>query len=250
MKQRILIGSDPEVFVFDEGRDHFISAHNLIPGTKEEPYKVIRGAIQRDGVAAEFNIDPAASKGEFVSNIQRMMKVLQRTVSEVSKSYSLRAIPTCWFPQDYFDSLPDQVKELGCNPDWNAYTRDRNAPPQTDKPFRTGSGHIHFGWTMHEDCETGNHFAACVELTRLLDKTLYLDSLTWDRDETRRELYGKIGAFRPKHYGLEYRVLSNAFLNSPKNVARVYEIAHEVASDFFGYSRAMDDGVTYHEEVA
>jgi hypothetical protein len=38
----------------------------------------------------------------------------------------------------------------------------------------------------------------------------------------RRELYGKAGAFRPKPYGVEYRVLSNRWLNSEALIRWVY----------------------------
>ena len=56
---QILVGCDPEVFVAKGGK--FISAHGMIPGTKKAPHKVERGAVQVDGMALEFNIDPAAS---------------------------------------------------------------------------------------------------------------------------------------------------------------------------------------------
>ena len=58
----------------------------------------------------------------------------------------------------------------------------------------------------------------------MLDVYLGLDSLTYDKDVERRELYGKAGAFRPKEYGVEYRVLSNAWLISPLLMGRVYDI--------------------------
>lgn len=53
------IGADPEVFVGREGQ--FFSAHGLVPGNKRRPHKVDRGAVQVDGMALEFNIDPASS---------------------------------------------------------------------------------------------------------------------------------------------------------------------------------------------
>jgi hypothetical protein len=64
----ILIGADPELFVFTRSGKP-VSAHDLIPGTKYEPHEVGNGAVQVDGVAAEFNIDPAANEDEFFFNI-------------------------------------------------------------------------------------------------------------------------------------------------------------------------------------
>ncbi len=57
-------GCDPELFVInDEGV--FVSAEGLIPGDKQNPYKVPGGAIQVDGMAAEFNIDPVTNYADF-----------------------------------------------------------------------------------------------------------------------------------------------------------------------------------------
>jgi hypothetical protein len=47
----------------------------------------------------------------------------------------------------------------------------------------------------------------------MLDLRLAVPSLIWDKDKKRRLLYGKAGCFRPKPYGMEYRTLSNAWLN-------------------------------------
>jgi len=54
---QILVGCDPEYFVKKNGI--FQSAHGLIMGDKKNPQKVRNGAVQVDGMAVEFNIDPA-----------------------------------------------------------------------------------------------------------------------------------------------------------------------------------------------
>jgi hypothetical protein len=87
--------------------------------------------------------------------------------------------------------------------------------PDANEVFRTGAGHIHIGWTDDQPC-TNDHFNDCKRLARQLDYYLGLPSMFWDNDTKRRLLYGKAGAFRPKHYGMEYRVLSNLWLNSEK----------------------------------
>jgi hypothetical protein len=65
------------------------------------------------------------------------------------------------------------------------------------------------------DINDEGHLEACRALTKSLDVWLGLPSLVWDQDDRRRTLYGAAGAFRPKPYGMEYRVLSNKWINDP-----------------------------------
>lgn len=207
------IGADPEVFLRDAS-GKFVSGHDLIPGTKEEPFFVPDGAIQRDGVALEFNIAPATSSVEFIHNINSVMKSLHGHYSAVRPDCEFAIEPTAFFDKDYFDGLPEEPKILGCTPDFNAYTGLENSPPHTDEPFRTGAGHIHIGWGSGFSISNPDHFDLCRDVVKQLDCILYPASLLWDRDYKRRSLYGRLGAFRPKKYGVEYRPLSNAILKA------------------------------------
>jgi hypothetical protein len=56
----------------------------------------------------------------------------------------------------------------------------------------------------------------------------------WDSDKKRRELYGALGAYRPKSYGVEYRVLSNAWLESKEKMDIVYDVITAVHSKLVG----------------
>jgi hypothetical protein len=241
---QILIGTDPEVFVRDAAGKYFSvedKAHGkLIPGTKFEPHRVNSGAIQRDGVALEFNTIPASTSDEFLTYIEDVMKQMEATFKSIRPDLEIVMTPTATFDREYFDALPEEVKLLGCTPDYNAYTGKENEPPSTDEPFRTGSGHLHIGWTRWENPHDEAHFDTCMALVRQLDCILYPASLLWDDDDKRRTLYGKIGAFRPKEYGVEYRPLSNAYLSSKKTQKYVFDVAMKAASDFF-------DGILYFD---
>lgn len=208
-----LIGTDPEVFLRDSS-GKFVSGHDLIPGTKDKPFFVPDGAIQVDGVALEFNTAPAATADEFSSNIKSVMSSLHEHYSNVRPDCVFAIEPTAFFDKDYFDSLPEEPKILGCTPDFNAYTGNENSPPHTDEPFRTGAGHIHIGWGRGFSISDPDHFELCRNVVKQLDTILYPSSLLWDSDNKRRTLYGKIGAFRCKSYGVEYRPLSNAILKA------------------------------------
>ena len=233
----ILIGADPEVFVKNPNSGQFVSAHGMIKGTKEEPFKVRSGAVQVDGTALEFNIDPASTVLQFVGNIREVFTQMQMMVP----GYNVVIEPTAVFEQGYFDNeIPSDAKALGCTPDFNGWTLGQNIPPDNSRPMRTGAGHIHIGWTDDADVYDDEHFQKCAQMARQMDYYLGIHSLMWDPDSQRRTMYGKAGCFRPKPYGMEYRTLSNAWLKSPFLMAWVYKTAVLGAERFLEGERAED----------
>jgi len=220
MQAKVLVGADPELFMRHSDTGEFVSAHGRVPGTKYEPFKVPNGAIQIDGTALEFNIDPAHSVQEFVANI----KSVRATLESYVPGYNVVAEPVANYEPDYWlYEVPPEAQTLGCDPDFNGWTEEQNPSPNPGtKPFRTASGHIHIGWTDGADCFDKHHYLECAKMARQMDYYLGIHSLIWDKDDTRRSLYGKAGAFRPKPYGVEYRVLSNRWLESEDLMAWVY----------------------------
>lgn len=204
------IGADPEFFVLDTTTGKHVSAFNMIPGTKAEPHVVEGGAVQVDGMALEFNIDPANSFKEFNNNINKVLGQLRAMVPE---RYAFSFVPVAQFGQEYIDAQPDVAKELGCDPDFNAWTGAINPKPDGSLGIRTASGHVHIGWTEGQDVTHPDHIEACQMMSKQLDFFLGIPSLMWDTDEVRRTMYGDFGCYRPKHYGVEYRTLSNAWVN-------------------------------------
>lgn len=207
----ILLGADPELFVKDVNSNSFISAHDMVEGTKENPLRVHNGAVQVDGMALEFNIDPTDCPKQFA---KRIRSVRRQLTEMIGKDKRLHSKATVHFDAEYMAGLPEKALELGCEPDFNAYTGEANPRPDGAKTFRTGAGHIHIGWTEGKDPHDPSHFNDCRFITQVLDQILLPASKVWDKDEERRQLYGAKGAFRPKPYGVEYRVLSNAWLKN------------------------------------
>lgn len=233
------IGADPELFVTNNGK--LVSAYGLVPGTKEAPFKVKHGAVQVDGMALEFNIDPAFTFSEFERNITSTMNQMKAMLPE---GYEFLIEPVAEFGAEYIEAQPKEAKELGCNPDFNAYTRKENPRPDANMPFRTASGHLHIGWTNGVDPYDKGHLEACYALVKSLDSWIGIPSLVWDADDKRRSLYGQAGAFRPKHYGLEYRVPSNMWLVDPVFRKTVYyntieAIKHTFANPAYGDNRQI-----------
>lgn len=211
----LTIGCDPEIFLTKDGKA--ISAHGLIKGTKYEPFNVDRGAVQVDGTALEFNIQPANTVDIFCFSIKSVMASLRSMVPEYNFDFNSSRT----YPKDYFDSLPKEAKELGCEPDYNAWTMSINPSPDPRSTFRTIAGHVHLGW-LAEPADEEEHFYDCIEFVKQLDYCIGVPSIIIDNSDTsreRRKLYGKAGSFRPRpNYGLEYRVLSPFWLTSEERM--------------------------------
>lgn len=210
-------GCDPEVFLSVNGQ--YVSAHGLFPGTKDEPHKVEKGAVQVDGLALEFNIDPASTAEEFSGNIETVLKQMKEMVAKVDKKMKIEFKALANFDVKYFKDLPENSKILGCDPDFNSsngmiITKSRDL---TNVPLRTAAGHAHIGWTEGEDAMSAVHF----EDARFIANTFYNDLKNpfppKTTDEYQRlSYYGNFGAFRPKSYGVELRQYSNHWVECPE----------------------------------
>lgn len=204
----VKIGCDPELFLSSGKKT--ISAYGVIPGDKANPHKVKNGAVQVDGMALEFNIDPAEDAKTFSKNISSVLTQLKEMIPEGTK---FNISPVAYFGEDYIKSQPKEAIELGCDPDFNAWNKgERNPRPNGNTSLRTASGHIHIGWDSNLDIQDPDHLEACMMMVKQLDVVLLPISMLWDKDDVRRDMYGAPGAFRPKPYGVEYRVLSNAWI--------------------------------------
>lgn len=236
----ITLGADPEVFVKarTQTREFFYCPQGLIMGTKSEPYRVEKGAFQVDGMAAEFNIDPVEDSDGFVDNIATVLGQLKSTLNE--QGYDVYAVPVAHFSQKHYDEVADENKELGCNPDYNAYTGQVNPSPTppTDEIFRTGAGHIHIGWGSGFNTSDPELLKACCHVIKHMDRHVGRPLAEVSRDYKRRSLYGAEGAFRPTSFGVEYRTPSNSWLNSKDavkwvsdNTFKAVEAAFQVGWD-------------------
>lgn len=240
---KIMIGADPEIFVKDVN-GNLLSAHNMIPGTKKDPFKVAKGAVQVDGMALEFNIDPAEHEAMFIENINHVMAQMKKMIP-----HEFFINPVANFGFEMLKAQPKEALELGCDPDYNGWTGDANPRPDGDRPFRTASGHVHIGWDNMRDLGDFATFDESAAVARQLDFYLGLPSLFIDSDTTRRELYGKAGAFRNKPYGMEYRVLSNFWLTSSSLQGWVYRASRKAIEDMFINGRFLPNEIGDIQDV-
>ena len=211
------IGADPEIFVSQKGK--FVSAYNLVPGTKKDPFKVDKGAVQVDGLALEFNIDPAHNYEEFQENLDTVMRTLQEMVPE----HTFMEEASVYLDPQYRASLPPESLEIGCSPSLNAYTEDADETPDGGGDLRAVGGHLHIGGFFDPDEDARVKWNRSLRLIRLMDKYVGVYSVLWDPDTDRRKIYGAAGSCRLKSFGVEYRTLSNRWLFDKKITKFIYE---------------------------
>ncbi|CCE60774.1 COOH.NH2 ligase [Pseudomonas phage tf] len=212
-----LVGSDPELFV---GRDgNVLTAIGLIGGSKDSPLAVPLGALQEDNVLLEYNIDPASSFEEFQRNI---LGVLEEGRSALAKHGLdvIRGLSSHIYDESTLMQAGEQAWVFGCEPDYNAWTKNVNEMPRDVHPFlRTAGGHLHIGFDHIMPVTK----AESRKVVKMCDLLLGLPSVLLDPDEERKQLYGKAGACRLKPYGPEYRTLSNFWLFSNDLIKWAYD---------------------------
>lgn len=193
------LGSDPEVFLQDS-QGNPVSAIGYINADKWNPHQIPdmpEGyTLQEDNVSLEYGIPPAASAEEFIDHIDKVM--------EKSKEYlpnlSFSKLSCIVFPEDQMKHPLAHV--FGCEPDFNAWTKEVNKKPEPPHPFmRSAGGHVHVETTQDP-----------FNVIRKMDLFLGVPSVLMDDGEMRKKLYGSAGACRVKSYGVEYRTLSNFWI--------------------------------------
>jgi len=193
------LGSDPEVFLQDNAGNP-ISSIGYINADKWNPMQIpdmpAGYTLQEDNVSLEYGVPPSASADEFVQHINAVM--------EKSKEYlpnlSFSKLSCIVFPEEQMNHPSAHI--FGCEPDFNAWTKEVNKKPEPPHPFmRSAGGHIHVETTKDP-----------MAVIRAMDLFLGVPSVLMDNGEMRKQLYGKAGAFRAKSYGVEYRTLSNFWI--------------------------------------
>lgn len=207
----ITIGADPEIFL--KNSSGYVPAIGLVGGTKEEPKQITKNTwVQEDNVMLEFNIAPQPNAINFSSCISTALSDIKEHITE-PKKLEMDITPSALFSTAAL-SHP-QAKVFGCDPDQNAWTDTTNktidASKMENPNLRVAGGHVHIGGIT--DNTHPNYKQAIV---RLLDAHLGVPSVILDKDTRRRQLYGKAGSYRDKTYGLEYRTLSNFWIENDR----------------------------------
>lgn len=209
------VGTDVEEFLSVDGS--IIPACGIIPGTKQDQHPLPNGMCQVDNMSVEWGTKPVSTLEQFIKVIN---KVRGEALATAGLRYEYKLAPLASY-EFSMDAIQANIKwgslVFGCDPDFNAWLDgEENEKPNPYTQLRTNGGHIHVSLSEDQSKDI-------LTYVRRLDASLGLMSVIKDPDSRRRELYGKAGAYRPKPYGLEYRVLSNFWIKSDALITEVWD---------------------------
>jgi len=222
----IAVGSDLELFLFDNEKEKIVPCVGILEGTKDKPYQP-KGysngfAIQEDNVMVEFNIPPQTSADGFIKAINKGRNmVLGELYERHGSKYSLYSTKHVHrFRASELAS--QQAQTIGCEGDFDAYEGGKmRVDPPAPGFTRSCGGHIHLGGDFK-----------CPDFVAALFAELFIGvraQLFIAADDPRAKWYGKPGIYRPKPYGIEYRTPHNGWVNDSYQMSSVASGAYRCA---------------------
>lgn len=232
------VGADIEFIIVSEDGS-LLSAIDLLEGTKKRPSKYDNGSIFRDNVNLEFNMGAHNSQTEFRRNVISMIRTAKRLINP----HLLSNLSSAIFDRAMLEN--EEAQTMGCNPDFNAWTREMNIVPEdvAQTGFRSVGGHVHVGnASIHEPKNK-------LKIIQMMDFIIGIPSIIMDVTKgsyERRQLYGRAGCHRPTSYGVEYRVLSSFWAHSPSMIDFIYDMA--TMSEKIAFNSTYDEIISLNKD--
>ena len=228
----LTIGHDSEFGLEMEGAP--VSALNHL---EREDYP--EGSLFPDNLNAEIAITPVETLKDFHSKTESLLNRVR------DKGFGLIMEPVIVYAADQL--FHPEAFVSGCNPDFNAYTQLQNESPDftrqgTQHGLRSCGAHIHAGQVGLDPWS----------FSKWMDLLVAIPLLALEKLSIRRSMYGEAGCLRVKDYGVEYRTLSNVWLDDKGLREFVWEgthkaVEHAAMSDFYSIEKwheipqAIDD---------
>lgn len=217
--QSIIFGADPE-FTFQlngksVGSEKIIPQNGIDCGRGQGNDLDVNNKIIIDGYQAELNITPASCRAYFGNNIAACFRTLARNINQNNVNVNFASVVK--IPREELKSLSEKSKVFGCAPSNNAYKEIETKITVNPKKYlkRSCGGHIHISDNQRE--VTRAILKKPKKIVPVLDAIVGNLSVLLDRNPAnveRRKYYGRAGEYRQPKWGLEYRTLSNFWLQS------------------------------------
>ena len=242
------IGMDGEFFLVDAG-GHPISAVGLVGGEKGRPIPCDGGGYLEDCVAVEINPYPVPfSQGReiFADNIALCIEEVRSKIKKLNLDVCIT--PTMLFDKDSLAS--DQAMVSGCSPSFDAWSVSPFVAPDLSKTFhRFASGDLHLSWDM-PTTRRSKHIER-INTIRLLDLVMSAAEVCNTHKSKRSQAYGQPGIHRTTPYGVEYKSVSNFWMEDRSKMMWAYDIGKWVI-EYVTNHRSMRDDLSlgmYNEHV-
>lgn len=217
-------GCDPEIFV-TRGDGTILPAWEFLP-QKASKNTTSPAPAYWDGWQAEFSPQAGHCHEFLTDRIQTGLRNVLEAARQVDKSSMLTLRSVVPVTQEALAAAAPEHVAFGCLPSLNAYGAIAQHPGDPRAfPYRMAGGHIHLGQKSSTLNATRSAYigpsplhADAVELVKTLDATAGVATVGMfaGLDDTfRRKFYGLAGEYRLPEHGVEYRVLSNAWLCHP-----------------------------------
>ena len=255
----VSFGCDPEFF-FNK-KNKVIESSEVLP---KEGIKIAKGdysmsedrgsTITIDGVQVELNPQPYHCRAYVGNEISRCFKKLSESLDNDVKIDFSQMVKLS--PKE-LKAMSDGAKRFGCMPSFNSNKGGSVSKIKVNPAKyggRSAGGHIHIG------AVTGENNKSLMAILRqplrvvpMMDIIVGNTCVLIDRNKAnveRRRNYGKAGEYRTPNHGLEYRTLSNFWLQSYQLMSLVMGLARlavtivERSTPENNYEKAVRDVVS------
>lgn len=221
----VTFGTDPEFFLSSNGE--IVGSEKVIPAEGFEKAGYMR--LVRDGVQVEMHPSPSHCRQVVAAHIRSGFSLLMQKLEEknlANKKFEISLAQVVTMKRAELDSLEPASRVLGCAPSLNIYNAAASVGVDGETyPVRAAGGHIHLGLPpLIYKPAVGRNFASRLStgsvderarLVPLFDLLVGNTAVLLDRDPLqaeRRKVYGRAGEYRLPSHGIEYRTLSNFWL--------------------------------------
>ena len=234
----VKLGTDPEAFL--RKGPEIIGSERVVPA---EGLKGRGGvSIVRDGVQLELTVRAATFRDLVARDIGTAFERLKEEIADF-EGVEVDFDPVVAISKEELDSLSECSRIFGCQPSYNYYGLEKPDIDGSKYYFRSAGGHIHLGlsipifdngkYTVVGKLENGMEdrryeIDKRKRLVPILDALVGNTSVMIDRHPLvveRRKLYGMAGEYRLPYHGLEYRTLSNFWLQSYQLMSLMFGLA-------------------------
>lgn len=232
------IGSDPEIFVLD-GKGQLLPAYEFLKGKEEMKDTAPYARTYWDGFQAEFTTEPRHCLAYHVDSIQAGLLRVFNAARAHDKKATFSIDNVVKVQEEVMANAKQEYVEFGCDPSHNAYgVGGLRVMDARMLPYRFAGGHIHLDMGAIPITDA-------IPIVKAIDKIAGVASVgmfeKYD-NAVRREFYGLAGEFRLPSYGLEYRVLSNAWLTHPAITHFTFELVRAAAKLQFVHMDSFWEG--------